>query len=232
MITLSIVAAGIIALAAALPARPSPEPRAADQRGITLQTLIVTAVLVLMAVAAGVVIVAITNTQQERLERAGTTETGKLCESWEIHDVTIASARRGGPVGHGGIKSSKIGCLRVCYIESATNNDTLAANEDVINDNSDFDAAGEWALRISRTNRSTVNPGGSSARTILQISGSRSADTASNTPATATADLEIDLNGEDSDSLEVRVSTDQRYCYIWNKTTEEEEFRSSDFDTA
>lgn len=231
MITLSIVAAGIIALAAALLARPSPEPRAADQRGITLQTLIVTAVLVLMAVAAGVVIVAITNTQQERLEQAGTTDTGKLCERWEIHDVNIASARRGGPVGHGGIKSSKIGCLRVCYIESATDADDLAANEDVIQDNSDFNAAGEWALRFSRTNRSTSDAA-TGARTILQISGARSADEESDSPTTTSDDIVLDLNGENSDNLEVRVSPDQRYCYIWNKTTEEEEFRSSEFDTA
>lgn len=228
MITLSIVAAGIIALAAALLARPSPEPRAADQRGITLQTLIVTAVLVLMAVAAGVVIVAITNTQQERLEQAGTTDTGKLCERWEIHDVNIASARRGGPVGHGGIKSSKIGCLRVCYIESSANADTLAANEDVEDDPTA--ATGKWELRFSRTNRSTANPA-TGARTILQISGSRSADTASSAPGTTSADVVLDLNDENSDNLEVRVSPDQRYCYIWNKTTEEEEFRSSDFDT-
>ena len=54
-------------MAAALFARSSFEGtlrRAADQRGITLQTLIVTAVLVLMVVAAGVAIVAIANSAQ------------------------------------------------------------------------------------------------------------------------------------------------------------------------
>lgn len=44
-----------------------------DERGITLQTLIVTAVLVLMAVAAGVVVVAITNNASDDLSEQSPT---------------------------------------------------------------------------------------------------------------------------------------------------------------
>ena len=69
MIALYIAAAGIAAVAVALlVARTPAKLRTADQRGITLQTLIVTAVLVLMAGAAGVVIIAITNNAQDNLE--------------------------------------------------------------------------------------------------------------------------------------------------------------------
>ena len=67
MITLPLIAAGLVAVAALLMTRSAPAVRTADERGITLQTLIVTAVLVLMAVAAGVVIVAITRSASDNL---------------------------------------------------------------------------------------------------------------------------------------------------------------------
>ena len=84
-----------------------------DERGITLQTLIVTAVLVLMAGAAGVVIVSITNSQADNLEGQNAGIEAR-CEPWEIFDPTLEAAGRGGD-GNGGLTSSAIGCRRVCY---------------------------------------------------------------------------------------------------------------------
>ena len=127
MITLYITAAGIITLAAAILTCPSlrntPPPRTADQRGITLQTLIVTAVLVLMAVAAGVVIVAITNNAQDDLE-GQQTDIGSRCEPWEIYDATLAANGRGG--GNGGVGSSAEGCIRVCYLKRNRDGEDIA----------------------------------------------------------------------------------------------------------
>ena len=73
-----------------------------DERGITLQTLIVTAVLVLMAGAAGVVIVSITNSQADNLEGQNAGIEAR-CEPWEIFDPTLAAAGRGGTPANGGL---------------------------------------------------------------------------------------------------------------------------------
>ena len=145
MIALSVVAAGVIAIAAVLFVRPSLEgtpPRAADQRGITLQTLIVTAVLVLMAVAAGVVIVAITNSARDDLQ--GQT------------------------------------------------------------------------------------PNTDAEHHILPVDGDRSVDLDGNGSGSASLDVgQIDGDtGSAIENLEIRVATNQRYCQVWNTTTDEEEFRS------
>jgi len=115
-----------------------PRP-AKDERGITLQTLIVTAVLVLMAVAAGVIIAAITNSSSDDLEEQSQ-DLDALCAPWELHDPVLEAnaAGGGGPYingrvparddrnrplpdvltnpGRGGVTSSKIGCLPVCYL--------------------------------------------------------------------------------------------------------------------
>jgi len=83
----------------------------ADERGITLQTLIVTAVLVLMAVAAGVVIVAITNSASDDLEEQ-TTSINPLCNGVEVYDPLLASSGNEGQ--NGGNTSDTIGCIPVC----------------------------------------------------------------------------------------------------------------------
>ena len=87
----------------------------ADQRGITLQTLVITAVLVAMAVVASVLIVAISRSSGERLEDSNATQEG-LCQPWEVHKVALAAKGYGGTQGHGGIFSSSIGCIAVCYL--------------------------------------------------------------------------------------------------------------------
>ena len=87
----------------------------ADQRGITLQTLVITAVLMAMAVVASVLIVAISRSSGERLEDSNATHEG-LCQPWEVHKVALAAKGYGGTQGHGGIFSSSIGCMAVCYL--------------------------------------------------------------------------------------------------------------------
>ena len=90
-----------------------------DERGITLQTLIVTAVLVLVAAAASVIIVAITNSSSDDLE-GQQSDVETRCEPWEIFDPAMAA--RGIGAGNGGVRSSSIGCVRACYIEFARDN--------------------------------------------------------------------------------------------------------------
>jgi len=117
-----------------------------DERGATLQTLIITAVLVLLAVAAGVVIVAITGNSADDLEgQASDLAGGGSCQPWEIHDPQLAAAGVGGGEetslkwdnnpgsvmfveadwgrpGQGGVTSSRIGCLAPCYLGVTGNN--------------------------------------------------------------------------------------------------------------
>ena len=129
MTILSIAASGIIAAAAALfassaaaprnaasaePPAPSPH-RKADQRGITLQTLIIMAVLVLIAVGVSVVLVGITQGANDNLEGAGNASSEAKCEPWELYDPEYAAAGIGSPTGKGGVWSSGIGCISVCY---------------------------------------------------------------------------------------------------------------------
>lgn len=115
---------------------------AADQRGITLQTLIVTAVLVLMAVAAGVVIVAITNSASDDLERANAGIESQ-CNEVEVFDPILAA--RGEEGGAGGtdadtVKGSDEGCIPVCAFEGngvAADATTIQSNEIVFRRNYD-----------------------------------------------------------------------------------------------
>ncbi len=87
------------------------------ERGITLQTLIVTAVLVLVAVGAALVLVAINRSSSDDFEEAGNIDIEGKCQTWEIHLATLEAAGHGGPEGHGGVFSSNIGCLATCYWE-------------------------------------------------------------------------------------------------------------------
>ena len=216
--------AGLLTAAAAIVLVAGRTKILADERGITLQTLIVTAVLVLMAGAAGVVIIAITNSAQDDLENQATDVQGR-CAAWEIHDPTLEAAGRGG--GNGGLDSSAIGCRRVCYIESVADTDarkilsaTGAArivNKDdfkgsdgsVVGVSGMASAANRWKLRFSRSD--ITQPGSAtdpkSAR-IEEITGDRAAGTA------ATA-----LVGANH---RVEVSTNQRYCRVWDDSTDQE----------
>ena len=85
------------------------------EKGFTLQTLIVTAVLVLVAVGAALVLVAINRSSSDDFEEAGNIGIEGKCETWEIHVATLEAAGHGGPEGYGGVASSNIGCLAPCY---------------------------------------------------------------------------------------------------------------------
>ena len=120
-----------------VPARQAPPAIPTDERGYTLQTLIITAVVALLAVAAGVVVVAITRNAQQDLEGV-TSKTDGPCMPWEIHNVELAAAGAGGgqeahyeriherdmlrtskvqgQPGAGGVTSSAPGCLAPCYL--------------------------------------------------------------------------------------------------------------------
>ena len=84
-----------------------------DDRGITLQTLIILAVSVLIAVVASVLLVALARSSQDDLESIDPDVQGG-CMPWEISDPTLAAAGKGG--GQGGVGSSAPGCQRVCYV--------------------------------------------------------------------------------------------------------------------
>lgn len=239
MIPLSIVAASVIAVAAAIFTLSSDKPRTADQRGITLQTLIVTAVLVLMAVAAGVVITAITRGQQQNLEENAQVGSDNACEVWEIYDTSLAAAGRGGPTGTGGIESSARGCIRACYVSyvstvAATGDDLTsdAATNNVILGN--IAPAGHYGrLHFGRNHTIRFEATGTNT---LQVSGVRSVDTnsADNT-TTAKAIKSFSNDGThgttkidtNDDRYEIRVSAGGRTCQVYNVNDNKEVFRST-----
>ena len=121
MLALSLIATSLVATAALLSmtTRPAPALRTSggggNQRGITLQTLIVTAVLVLMAVAAGVVIVAITRSAQDDLENQ-TSTIGAKCNEVEVYDARLAAANVPGTNLGGAVEGSDIGCVPACTL--------------------------------------------------------------------------------------------------------------------
>ena len=239
MIALSIIAAGIIAIAVALFLRPSFELRMADQRGITLQTLIVTAVLVLMAGAAGVVIIAITNNAQDNLEGQNPGVNSR-CEPWEIFDPTLSAAGRGG--GQGGIDSTAIGCIRVCYVEFghvAPTGSTVTAKladfltEIVLADltNTGDEPASTNTQGRLKFDRSDIYERSLDAAGVstLPVSGRIQVDADGNgngTDATTKKDIAKIKGATTLDNLEIRVANNQRYCEVWNNTTDQQEFRS------
>ena len=158
------------------------------------------------------VIIAITNNAQDNLEGQNSGIDDR-CADWEIFDPTLDAAGRGG--GEGGLESSAIGCVRVCYIESADATSPVAATADArIVDDSDNDSGGDavsmeanqWTLRLSRSD--IARDGGTSQSRIEVITGDRAAG------ATANA-----LVGENA---RIEVATNQRYCRVWDDTTDSE----------
>lgn len=147
-----------------------------DERGITLQTLIVTAVLVLMAVAAGVIIVAITDNSADDLEDQASDLDGR-CQPWEIHDTELEAIGAGGggdgkhdkadsdvrPIdrtpGQGGVTSSKVGCLAPCYLQANVNED-MRVPFPVLDD---FVFDGGASLEFDTSNRAPAPPANKSS---------------------------------------------------------------------
>ena len=222
MIALYIAAASIVAVAVALlVARTPAKLRTADQRGITLQTLIVTAVLVLMAGAAGVVIIAITNNAQDNLEGQNTGIDSR-CEPWEIFDPTLDAAGRGG--GNSGIKSSKIGCVRVCYLQHTQVN-VAATGIITVVENGVTATATTATLRLSRANISQDQ--GTNDRAIIAVNGFQSATIdSSDATVNLTGYQEMGESIQTGDDWEIRLAANQDYCEVVNTTTGDQVFRS------
>lgn len=73
-----------------------------------------------------------------------------LCKPWEIFDPTLEAAGRGG--GNGGIQSSAVGCVRVCYIEAGgISETTLSPAEMKLVPHGQANTPSEWQLLYSRT---------------------------------------------------------------------------------
>ena len=194
-----------------------------SEKGITLQTLIVTAVLVLMAGAAGVVIIAITNNSADNLEGQNSGLDSR-CQPWEIFDPTLDAAGRGGPDGLGGITSSASGCRRVCYIESVPNTTTAAVGNARIvyqdtsaspakyidSEGKEVDAgANQWKLKFSRSGAVDTGKDNPDGRPRVEvITGDRK-----------TSDMANKLVGNNQ---RIEVATNQRYCRVWDDSTDEE----------
>ena len=102
-----------------------------DEQGITLQTLIVTAVLVLMAVAAGVVIVAVTNNANEDLEDQAA-DIDSPCNEVEIYDPVLAAGGNPGTNGEDNVEGSGIGCIPVCFWFPFTGDDNLIEGNEIV----------------------------------------------------------------------------------------------------
>ena len=236
MIALYIAAASIVAVAVALlVARTPAKLRTADQRGITLQTLIVTAVLVLMAGAAGVVIIAITNNAQDNLQGQDASIDSR-CEPWEVFDPTLDAAGRGG--GQGGIGSSASGCVRVCYIGQKADGPAIGAVATESTASAVDDIGGNLELRMSRSDIAS-RTNAASATTVLVVTGNN-ALAVKNTMETATVAVELDdldinpsspstatTDNYDPDNMMIEVAPNGRYCQIWNTTDDELIIRSS-----
>ncbi len=197
-----------------------------------------------MAGAAGVVIIAITNNSRDNLADQDTNIASR-CEPWEVFDPTLSAAGRGGE--NGGIDSSAIGCIRVCYVRFNTevswtdfplDSDTTATvwYDRRLNARGSAEIGGaifdltSTNLIFSRSDEYEA-PAANKQDVTLPVNGERSVDTNGNTDGDGTANIKkIDgTDGSDNeavDNFEIRVATNQRYCEVWNNTNEQQEFRS------
>lgn len=159
------------------------------------------------------------------------------CEPWEIYDPNLAAAGRGGGDGVGGIHSSGMGCVRVCYVEfegattpPANDADLTGASFDGNNkidlvSGSGTPSANKAHLRFSRTRifraYNATNDDG-----IFPVSDDRSIDIDGDGDGDDAANIGSIGGNTSVDNLVIRVAADQRSCLVWNTTTDREEFRS------
>lgn len=124
--------------------RAARDPRGQDQRGITLQSLIITAIVVFLAIAVGFTLFAINAGSSEDLEAAGQSDAGGTsCAPNEILDPDYISKGLGGSQGRGGFKSSNIGCRVYC--------ETWEFMTAGPNDDGEYELTKDW-LRITQAN--------------------------------------------------------------------------------
>lgn len=147
------------------------------------------------------------------------------CCGWEVYDVSHAAYARGG--GYGGIESSDIGCLRVCYLETHPG-EAFSAETDLIPGK--VTAPGKAILRFSRSDDlitpDPATPTAGEAK-IAPVTGYRTVDI---NPAISGEDptlgLVFKINNSASEHLQIRVARNLRQCVVWNTTTDQAEFRS------
>ena len=89
-------------------------PRSRRERGYTLQTLIVTAVLVLVAAGVAVVLWAVTRGASDRTESAGRVSVETWCSSNEVRDPDLLDVKGTNRILNHEITSHRIGCRPVC----------------------------------------------------------------------------------------------------------------------
>ena len=211
-----------------------------DERGITLQTLIVTAVLVLVAVAAGVIIVAITTTQNDRLEASGNSDTGKSCEPWEIRDLQMEAKRIGGPEGYGDIYSSAVGCVRVCYVQTrwgAATGINIATSRLLPAGVTGSSSVRDLILGFSLSDVRLRPASGEGSRypAYQVISSTEVGDLPSATASAAVRNAARTENAAaqtritvTDENIEIRVHPSQEFCYAVDTANDDEEVTRSD----
>ena len=84
------------------------------ESGFTLQTLIVTAVVVVVAIGVGLLLFALTSSSSEDLEDAGRRGDDAACAPNEALDAVYVRRGFGGPEGRGGVRSKSVGCKPYC----------------------------------------------------------------------------------------------------------------------
>ena len=92
-----------------------PRPACSDERGATLQSLIITAVLVLMATLVGVVTIAITRSASGGLANQAPSMAGHGCNNVETYDLEYAALEQ--PGANRGHQGSAVGCVPVCVLD-------------------------------------------------------------------------------------------------------------------
>ena len=212
---------------------------ARDERGITLQTLIVTAVLVTIAFVAAAIIISITTNQESNLEDQNRAETGvSTCEPWEIRDTELQAQGIGGPQGYGGIWSSAVGCLRVCYVQTRWGAATrLDSTYRILHTGEAASGNRELLLGFSLSDARLAPTGGEDSRyaTFQAVSSSEVGDIP---PQSASAAVRNAVRTENAtqrgritvvdENEEIRVHPSQEFCLVVDTANDDEEVARSD----
>ena len=215
---------------------------ARDERGITLQTLIVTAVLVTIAFVAAAIIIAITNTQEESLEDQNRAETGgSTCEPWEIRDTELQAKGLGGPQGYGGFYSSAVGCVRVCYVQTVAGRSTQISSTTRLLPSGqahDWPNAYQLTLGFSFSDQ-RIRPAASDAGLYPTFQVVSSTEVG-NLPVPAAETLRSTVRNVDAatqarglvtvadENQEIRVHPSQEFCHLVDTANDNEEITRSD----
>ena len=199
---------------------------ARDERGITLQTLIVTAVLVTIAFVAAAIIISITTSQESSLEEQNRAETGvSTCEPWEIRDTELQAQGIGGPQGHGGIWSSAIGCVRVCYVQTRWADSNAGSTYRIIPTGGTAGDPATLELLLGFSHSDVRQTRGSGLYTTHQIVSSTELGLSTSRTVNATDGGRQPAANENE---EIRVHPSQEFCHLVDTANDDEEIARSD----